>query len=330
MPMPQAAPPKKQPDLVPAAPKRSQLAAVTKGRVASPDRILLYGTEGCGKTTWAAQAPGAIFLPAEDGTDRVDVTRLPTPKIWTDVFDAIDELRTADHEFKTFVIDTLDAIEPLCWKYIYTRDGLNSIEEYGFGKGYTAALDEWRKMLAECERLRRDRGMQILFLAHSQIRQFKNPEGEDYDRHELKLNAKAGGLIKEWCDSVLFARFEEIAHKDNKTKRVRGVSTGARVMHTLRTAAYDAKSRYALPETMPLDYGTYATAVASGKPATAAEIRERIVARLPQLTNVETRTAAEKHVAEIGDDTTKLLIAENYLNARLAEQAPATEENANV
>lgn len=328
MAMPQAAPKQKPPEQ---APRRSMLAAVTRGRVASPDRILLYGTEGVGKSSWAAAAPGAIFLPAEDGTDRIDCARLPTPEKWPDVFDAIEELRTAKHSYATLVIDTLDAIEPLCWRYICTRDGFDSVDAYGYGKGFSAALDEWRKLLAECERLRRERWMQIVFLAHAQIRPFKNPEADDYDRFEMKLHVKAGGLVKEWCDSVLFARFEELAHKDGKTKRVRGISTGARIMHTLRTAAYDAKSRYALPETMPLDYEEYAAAVAAGQPESATEIRTRIAAKLPQLADAGKRAAVEKHVTGCGDDTSKLAAAENKLNARLAEQEPTEEkEIANV
>lgn len=323
-----AMPQKKQPEPQAPQPRRSMLSAVTRGKVQSPDRILLYGTEGVGKSSWAAAAPGAIFLPAEDGTDRVDCARMPTPEKWADVFDAVEELRTAPHDYRTLVIDTLDAIEPLCWRHVTARDEMESIEAYGFGKGYAAALDEWRRLLAECERLRRARQMQIVLLAHAQIRPFKNPEGDDYDRYELKLHAKAGGLVKEWCDSVLFARFEELAHKDGKTKRVRGVSTGARIVHTLRTAAYDAKSRHALPETMPLDYATYAAAVA-GQSSGASEIRARIAAKLPQLSDAAKRAAVERHVAEIGDDAAKLAAAENLLNARLAEQAPA-EEGTNV
>lgn len=327
MAMPQTKP--KQPDLAP--PRTSMLAAVTRGRVESPDRILLYGTEGCGKTTWAASAPDAVFLPAEDGTDRVDVARLPTPKTWQDVLDAVDDLRTGKHAFKTFVLDTLDAIEPLLWRHICDRDGQANIEAYGYGKGYTAALDEWRSFLAALERLRREKGMQIVLIAHSQIRPFKNPDADDYDRHELKLNAKAGGLFKEWCDSVLFATYEQFTSKDQKTKRVRGMSTGARIVHTQRHAAYDAKSRYALPETLPLDYGEYAAAVAAGKPASVETLRARIAEKLPQLADAEKRAVIEKYAAANKDDATILAATDNRLTALLSEQAPAnTEENANV
>lgn len=323
MAMPQAAP-KKQPDL-PSQPKRSMLAAVTRGKIQSPDRILLYGTEGCGKTTWASNAPGAIFLPAEDGTDRVDVARLPTPRRWSDVMDAIDELRTGKHDFKTFVIDTVDAIEPLCWKYICARDGQESVGSYGYGKGYDAALDEWNIFLAALERLRREKGMSIILLAHSQIKPFKNPEGDDFDRYALNLNVKAAGKIKEWCDSVLFARFEEIAHKDGKTKKVRGVSTGARQMHTLRTAAYDAKNRYSLPETLPLDYAEYVAAVVAGETAKANEYHAAILELLPQLADEVKRAQVAAYVATIKTDAVKLAQAGNKLTALIAAQVPPTE-----
>lgn len=322
MAMPQAAP-KKQPDLP--QPKRSTLSAVTRGKIASPDRILLYGPEGCGKTTFGANAPKAIFLPSEDGTNHVDCARFPAPQRWADVLDAIEELRVGKHDYETFAVDTLDWIEPLLWAYICKRDSQDSIEGYGYGKGYTAALDEWTVFISALERLRRERGMRIVLLAHSQIRPFKNPEGEDYDRYELKLNTKAAGKIKEWCDSVLFARFEELAHKDGKTKRVRGISTGARHMHTLRTAAYDAKSRYAIPETMPLDYAEYAAAIWAGDVAKANEIHGSIVALLPQLTDEVKRAQVATYVETIKTDATKLTQAANKLTALIGAQAPTAE-----
>lgn len=262
----------------------AQLAKVTRGKLAKPVRVLLYGVEGVGKSTFAACAPDPIFLGTESGTSELDVARFPEPARWDDALGAVAELTNDPHEYKTLVVDTLDWLEPLCWEKVCQRPDdrgktRESIEDFGYGKGYTAALDEWRMLLARLEMLRTKRGMHVVLLAHSWIKPFKNPEGDDFDRYELKLHAKAGGLLKEWCDAVLFARYETLVEKD-KNKRVRGISTGARLMHTTRTAAWDAKNRYDLPDTMPLDWGSFRDAVAARRPAEPAAIKSSIEAML--------------------------------------------------
>jgi hypothetical protein len=277
-----------------------KLGAITKGKLERPMRVLLFGTEGVGKSTFAANAPSPIFLAAEDGTAQLDVARFPEPGTWREVFDALDELIHGEHDFKTVVVDTLDWLEPLCWAHVVGKAGsskITSIEDFGFGKGYVAALDEWRLLLSRFEQLRLRRGMHVVFLAHSWIKTFKNPEDADYDRIEMKLHMKAAGLLKEWSDAVLFARYETFVDTDEKTKRSRGVSTGARVIHTQRTAAWDAKNRYDLPMTLPLDWSAFADAVKRQAPADPERLTARIEALLASADATivaRVRTALEK------------------------------------
>lgn len=304
---------------------RMKLGAIVKGRVERPIRVLLFGVEGVGKSTFAANAPAPIFLAAEDGTAQLDVARFPEPKTWLDVFDALDELVTADHAYKTVVVDTLDWLEPLCWQHVVERAAranpkIKSIEDFGFGKGYVAALDEWRKLLAALEQLRTKRGMHVVFLAHSWVKPFKNPEDEDYDRYELKLHAKAGGLLKEWADAVLFTRFETFANTDDKTKRTRGVSSGNRIVHTQRTAAFDAKNRYDLPQTLPLDWSAFAAAVKAKAPADPAKLKERIAMLLISASDEVTGRVATA-VEKAGNNAAQL--------ARIADHLAATVSIAN-
>lgn len=259
---------------------RMALDAVIRGKVEKPLRVLVYGVEGVGKSTFASDAPSPIFIGAEDGTAQLDTVRFPEPENWSDVFDALDVLSGGHHSYQTLVIDTLDWLEPLCWAAVCKAKRVESIEDLGYGKGYVVALEEWRRLLAALDRLRVTRGMGIILLAHSQIRSFKNPAGDDYDRFELKLHAKSGGLIKEWADAVLFATHETYTSKvDGRTK---GVSTGARVIHTSRVAAYDAKNRHDLPETLPLSWESFAEAVRAHRPADPGKITERIEAMLAQ------------------------------------------------
>lgn len=304
---------------VPHKPSRMTLASVVKGKQQQPLRVVLYGVEGIGKSTFGANAPAPIFLGSEDGTSQLDVTRFPQPETWQEMLDAVRLLGTDAHEYQTLVLDTLDWAEPMLWNFICKRDGMKSIEEYGFGKGYVAALDEWRVLLAALERARRAKSMHVVLVAHSWIRPFKNPEGEDFDRYEMKLHNKAAGLIKEWSDAVLFANFETMAHKDSKTKRVRGVSTGARFVYTERTAAYDAKNRHDLPPQLPLDWSEFFSAVQSHKPADPKALLEEIERKAKALGG-PLEAAALEAIRRAGGDASKLAQLNVWCNSKLAEK----------
>lgn len=299
---------------------RMTLDSVQRGRRVEPVKIVLAGVEGVGKSTFGANAPDPIFLGTEDGLMHLDVARFPAPTVWQDIFDAIATLTDTEHPYKTLVIDTLDWAEPLAWAHVCTKAGVDSIEDVGggYGKGYQAALDEWRSLLAALERLRRAKAMHVVLIAHTQIRPFKNPEGEDYDRYEMKLNAKAAGLIKEWADAVLFANHETFAVKD-KARRVRGVSTGARLIHTERTAAYDAKNRYGLPESLPLSWADFQAAVESPQPASPAVLTAEIQRKAKSLGG-ELEAKATEAIKRAGGDALKLSQLNDWANAKLAEK----------
>ncbi len=297
---------------------------VTRGRKQQPFRVTLFGPEGIGKTTFGAGAPNPIFLGAEDGSGQLDVARLPQPKTWGDVEHALHLLASEAHAYKTLVVDTLDWLEPLNWAFICERDRKSDIEDYGYGKGYQAALDEWRRFLAALERLRAKQ-MHVVLLAHAWLKAFKNPEGPDFDRYELKLNLKAGGLLKEWSDAVLFANYETYAVKEDATKeakktRVRGVSTGARLLFAERTAAYDAKNRYGLPASMPLSWESFETAAVAGQPADPKVLTEEIQRKAADL-GAEEKKKVLAAIGRANGDAVKLSQLNNYTNSRLAEQA---------
>lgn len=308
-------------------PRRMTLGAVTSGIAREPSRILIYGVGGVGKSTFLSEAPKPIFIDTQDGTARLGVARFPRPKGWEDVLDALNELYTEEHSYQTLAIDLLDDLEALLWNYICARDDQENIEAYGYGKGYKVALAEWRVFLARLERLRREKGMAIGFVAHSMIRPFKNPEGEDFDRYTLQIHEQAAGLIRGWCDTVLFARHETLLKTDPKKKRTRGISTGARVIQTVETAAYYAKNRDNLPDTLPLDWAEFSAAVEAGSPASAAALRSEIAELVAQL-DEETQGKVNASTAACGDDSTRLVRILNRLREKVQPQQQQQTESA--
>lgn len=303
---------------------RLTLASVTKAVAKRPIRILVHGQSGVGKTTFAADAPSPIFVSPEDGipASAGEVPRFPAPADgwrWEDVKDAVTALWQGVHDYKTIVFDTLDWLEPLLWAYVCEQKGAESIEDIGggFGKGYTAALDEWRLFLSGVERLSNAKGMNVVFLAHSIIRPFKDPQSEGYDRYELKIHKWPAGLFKEWPEAVLFAQHEAIVSTDKKSKRARGVSTGARIMHTVWNAAFDAKNRYGLPEEMPLSWAELQAAIEAHAPAEAPDLIAEIKRKATELGG-DLEAKAIDFLEKAGADPTKLSKLNDWANGKLA------------
>lgn len=251
------------------------------GRQERPLRISLYGVDGVGKSTFAAGAPSAIFIGAEDGTAHLDVTRFPQPTTFNDIMQNIGVLYTEEHEFKTLVLDSLDWAETLANSEVCVDAGTASIEDLGYGKGHVKTAEKMISLLAAFDALYQ-KGMNIITISHSQVATFNDPENAPYDRYRLKLDKRFEPKVREWCDYNLFCNFDTIIKQegDGFKKQNKGVSFGKRNIFTQRTAAYDAKSRYAIPKQLPLSWDTFWAAHSEAKanltinPSTAPQTGE--------------------------------------------------------
>ncbi|MBF0185598.1 MAG: ATP-binding protein [Magnetococcales bacterium] len=222
-----------------------------------PPRILLYGVPGVGKSTFAARAPRPVFIITEDGLGLLQVTSFPLASTYDDVMGALDCLINEQHDFESVVLDSLDWLEPLIWAKVCQAHRVNSIEELGYGKGYVAALDYWRSYLDRLNRLRSEKSMVVVQVAHSTIRRFDSPEHEPFDRYDVKLHQKAAALVQEYSDCVLFANYKVFTTKADVGfgQRVnRAVGNGERLLFTQERPAFLAKNRYGLPPELPLDW----------------------------------------------------------------------------
>lgn len=308
----------------PARMPRVTLASITKSPAKRPPRVLIHGQPGVGKTTFAADAPSPIIICPEDGIPHSasEISRFPAPDggwKWADVRDAIVALTVEKHSYQTLVLDSLDWLEPLIWEYIVEKNGVASIEDVGggYGKGYSAALDEWRILLSAIEKLWISKNMAIVTTAHSAIRTFKDPQSDGYDRYELKIHKYPAGLFKEWSDVVLFAQHEAAVTTDKRTKRNRGVSTGARIMHTVWNAAFDAKNRYGLPEEMPLSWAELDAGINAGAPAETDDLIAEIKRKAEEL-NGDLKAQILDAIGRAGTDAAKLAKLNDWANGKIA------------
>lgn len=232
------------------------LASISKTtRASAPPRIVVHAQQGVGKSTFAARSYRPIFLPFEDGLTGIETDAFPLLSSFEETIAALDSLITEPHEFGTVVLDSLDWLEPLIWRRVTLDAGKNSIEEISYGKGYLEATTYWRLILDKLNALR-TRGMASILIAHTEVKRFDAPDTDAYDRYQIKLHRSASALVVEWADIVGFAQMETVIKKEAQgfQNRVRGISTGRRILRTNETPAYLAKNRYSLPDPLPLDW----------------------------------------------------------------------------
>lgn len=245
---------------------------IQTGRTSSPPRIMVYGTEGIGKSTLAARAPHPIFVQTEDGLGEIDCHKFPLAGTFDDVTATLAELHTEEHDFQSVVVDSLDWLERLIWDTVCESYGAKSIEKVdgGYGKGYVYALTPWRQFLDRLNALHKDRCMAVILIAHAKVEKFEDPESSPYDRYSPRLHKHAGALLTEWCDAVLFAtrkfrtQTEETGFGRKRTiAHAVGKDGGERILRTTGGPSCVAKNRYDLEPELPLDWNALLSGITS-------------------------------------------------------------------
>ena len=240
---------------------------INRGIVPTAKKVVIYGPEGIGKTTFAARFPNPVFIDTEGSTKEYDVARFPAPTSWQMLLDEVAEVKKNPQICRTLVIDTADWAEAACFAHVISAGQVKSIEDFGYGKGYVKAKEEFGKLLNELTEVV-NAGVNVVVTAHAAMRKFEQPdEMGSYDRWEMKLytsqKTNIAALLKEWADMVLFANYKTFAVKDKNSNKAKAQG-GQRVMYTTHHPCWDAKNRYGLPEILPLDYEGIRGVIESG------------------------------------------------------------------
>lgn len=229
---------------------------ITKGKTARALKVVAYGSEGIGKTTFAADAPDPLFIDTEGSTAHMDVRRIEKPESWEELVAIVKEVAVTPDLCKTLVLDTADWAEALCVSYICQKYNQPSIESFGYGRGYVYLSEEFSRLLAALDEVIAA-GIHVIITAHAKMRKFEQPDEQGaYDRWEMKLSKHVAPLLKEWCDMLLFLNYRTyVVTTETNAKKAQG---GKRVMYTSHHPCWDAKNRQGLPEELPLEFAKIA------------------------------------------------------------------------
>ena len=275
---------------------------ISGGIVRKRQKVVIYGPEGVGKSTLAANFPKPLFIDTEGSTGNLNVNRFEDkPTSWTMLINYIEYVKQNPQICDTLVIDTMDWAERLCVEDVLSTHGKKGIEDFGYGNGYVYVAEAIGRFLNLLQDLIDKDICNVVLNCHSHLKKFEQPEeAGSYDRYELKLGKKTGSqtapLVKEWADMILFCNYETYAvaaDKDGKKFKAQG---GQRVMYTTHHPCWDAKNRAGLPPKLPLEYAQIAhviehTAAVSTQPAPAASVHVTESAPVTQATQAPVQAA---------------------------------------
>lgn len=310
---------------------------ITRGKIRGAKKIVIYGPEGIGKSTFAAQFPDPVFIDTEGSTKELDVARFDSPTSWQMLLEQVQYVKKYPDVCKTLVIDTADWAEKLEIEELCRKNGWNGLEGAGYGKGYTYAAEEYGRLLNLLEEVI-SVGINVVITAHAQLRKVELPEEMGaYDHWEMKTSKKVAPMIREWADMVLFANYKTIVvNVDNQgaAKGKNKAQGGRRVMYTTHTPFWDAKNRYGMPDELPLEYESIAPLFADQPLPVTLPIEKEVDPPKPQPKSQPASTPAPAPKADKKDEKktgapvaeSKPVIPEGFQEMRRYEETPFPDE----
>lgn len=225
---------------------------ISRGVRAAAQRIGIYGPGGIGKTTLVSHMTQAGVTPVVIDLDRgsygLDVQRIDGIDTFQDIRDALHTLDLFP-EGSAVVLDSTTAAEILAVKHTLEHvkhekgHRVESIEGYGFGKGFQHVYDTFMLLLGDLDGLYR-KGRHVVLVMHECVSTVPNPTGEDWIRYEPRLQSPSSGkasvrhAVKEWLDHLLFVGYDVVANSDGK-----GQGKGTRTIYPQELPTHWAKSR---------------------------------------------------------------------------------------
>lgn len=232
---------------------------VSIGKKMSPLKVIVYGDNGIGKTTFAASAKNPIIVDLEGNCNHIEAPKQRITSL-DDVEDFLGALLDQEHDYKTLVIDSLDSLEVLISEKITNN---HTTQELSYGKSAAIWARYIKDLITKFERLSILKGMNIVFTAHWKVKAANNPMTEQYDRYDLRISEVMRTGFCNWVQCILLAIKEVILEEKNATgfgkKKAKNIER--RVLYTRGDPTYYGKNVFDLPAKIQLDWEQFTNSV---------------------------------------------------------------------
>jgi hypothetical protein len=238
--------------------------------------FLVYGSEGIGKTSFAAQFPKPMLMLGikESGyQDLEEAGEVPSGIEFiyvTEWEQFIKILKEAD-EYKTVVIDGISGLQQILFDFV--RKTMYGNDTAKFTAYYSGPRQSSPLVFMEIEttlEYLRQKGTNVILLGHMKTETVPNALGQAYSTHAPDMDEAIRGIITKWAQAILFMNLDVSFEGNNSNKKGSVADDKShRLMYTTKAPGHWAKNRIGLPEYIGLGSSpseAYANFVRSLKP----------------------------------------------------------------
>ena len=165
--------------------------------------VMLYGAPKTGKTTTAAKFPQALLLAFETGYLAIPGVMAQPINTWGEFKKVLKQLKTAEGHaaFKNVIVDTVDIAYDLCEKYICNAEGVSTIGDIPYGKGYKLAAKEFDEALRSIPQM----GYGLVMISHAQDKTFTDEKGTEFNQICPTLDRRPQNIVNRMSDIIGYA-----------------------------------------------------------------------------------------------------------------------------
>ena len=177
--------------------------------------VFFYGEPKSGKTTIASKFPDALLLAFEKGYNALAGVMAQPINSWAEFIKVNRQLKDdkVKEKFATIIIDTSDIAYEYCEKYICNNNGVDTIGDISYGKGYELVEKEFDSKLRSIVQM----GYGIVLISHATDKVFTNESGEQYNKIVSTLDKRGNRIVTRMADIIGYSRAVTDSEGKDKT-----------------------------------------------------------------------------------------------------------------
>ena len=193
----------------------------------NPSTLLLYGAPKVGKTTMLSQLDDCLIIDTEKGSRMIEgyIQEVNNRDELIETLIAIKESK--DVKYKYIAIDTIDKVAEWAERRVCEEEGVNSIADLAFGKGYGLVREKVAKTISHFKEV----AEHLIIIGHRKVAYAVTEGNPIVIPESLDLTGKLKNVIMAGCDAIGYVYRDDKENLMVSFKANDSIEAGSRCPH---------------------------------------------------------------------------------------------------